>query len=120
MFRSLVYNKAAVVLHMLRRLIGDEAFFRGLRQFYARLAVHEGRAPTRSREAFEEASGRSLARFFQRWIREFAIPDVRYSTSVQGDRLLVVFEQDARRVHDFPVTVTIEYASGNGRRSSWP
>ena len=33
-FRALVYNKGAVVLHMLRRLVGDEAFFRGLRRFY--------------------------------------------------------------------------------------
>ena len=28
-FRSLVYNKSAIVLHMLRRLVGDEAFFFG-------------------------------------------------------------------------------------------
>ena len=35
MFRALVYNKSAVVLHMLRRLVGDEAFFGGVRQFYA-------------------------------------------------------------------------------------
>ena len=33
-FRALVYNKSAAVLHMLRRLVGDEAFFRGLRRFY--------------------------------------------------------------------------------------
>ena len=34
-FRALVYNKGAMVLHMLRRLMGDEAFFAGLRDFYA-------------------------------------------------------------------------------------
>jgi len=33
-FRALVYNKGAMVLHMLRRLMGDEAFFAGLREFY--------------------------------------------------------------------------------------
>ena len=33
-FRAIVYNKAAVVLHMLRRLIGDDAFFRGVRRLY--------------------------------------------------------------------------------------
>src|SRR5947207_4317201 len=32
-FRALVYNKGAVVLHMLRRLMGDEAFFRGVRRY---------------------------------------------------------------------------------------
>ena len=34
-FRALVYNEGAAVLHMLRRLIGDDAFFKGLRRFYA-------------------------------------------------------------------------------------
>ncbi len=33
-FRAVVYNKSAVVLHMLRQLIGDEAFFAGVRRFY--------------------------------------------------------------------------------------
>ena len=33
-FRSVVYNKAAMVLHMLRQLIGDEAFFTGIQDFY--------------------------------------------------------------------------------------
>ena len=31
----LVYNKSALVLHMLRRWVGDDAFFRGLRALYA-------------------------------------------------------------------------------------
>ena len=34
-FRAIIYNKGAMVLHMLRRLVGDEAFFSGLRRFYA-------------------------------------------------------------------------------------
>ena len=42
-FRSIVYNKSAMVLHMLRRWIGDEAFFAGVRTFYTRLAIQEGR-----------------------------------------------------------------------------
>ena len=44
-FRALVYNKGAAVLHMLRRLIGDEAFFSGLKQFYASNRFKR-RAPT--------------------------------------------------------------------------
>ena len=36
-------QQGRAVLHMLRRLIGDEAFFRGLRRFYATVAVPQGR-----------------------------------------------------------------------------
>jgi hypothetical protein len=110
-FRSLVYNKGAMVLHMLRRLLGDEVFFRGLRQFY-RDSRFLKVGTDEVREAFEAVSGRQLSRFFQRWIREFAIPTVRYSTRVEGGRLRVVFEQDAAAIHDLPVTVTLQYASG--------
>ena len=42
-FRALVYNKGAMVLHMLRRLVGDEVFFGGLRRFLHRVAVPQGR-----------------------------------------------------------------------------
>ena len=34
LFRALVYNKSAMVLHMLRQLVGDDNFFNGLRRFY--------------------------------------------------------------------------------------
>ena len=43
-FRALVYNKGAAVLHMLRRLIGDEAFMTGLRTFYAGCSMPSCRA----------------------------------------------------------------------------
>ena len=41
-FRAVIYNKAAMVLHMLRRLVGDEAFFRGIRPVLRRVAVQQG------------------------------------------------------------------------------
>jgi hypothetical protein len=66
-FRAVVYNKGAIVLHMLRELVGDQAFFAGVRRFYAdhRFA----KAGTDDfQAAMEQASGRSLAVFFERWI----------------------------------------------------
>ncbi len=42
-FRALVYNKGAGVLHMLRRLLGDEVFFAGIRRFYARPPLSKSR-----------------------------------------------------------------------------
>ena len=43
--------------------------------------------------AMEAESGRSLERFFQRWIFESGIPRIRYSTTVEGQELVVRFEQ---------------------------
>ena len=41
----------------------------------------------------EAASGRDLDRFFDRWIYDNGIPRVRYSTPVEGQDLVVRFEQ---------------------------
>jgi predicted metalloprotease with PDZ domain len=66
-FRALVYNKGAAVLHMLRRLLGDEVFFRGLRRFYMDRRYQKAGTEDFER-AMEAESGRVLDRFFERWI----------------------------------------------------
>ena len=110
-FRALVYNKAAAVLHMLRRLVGDEQFFRGLRQFYA--AQKFRKAGTDDlRAAFEEVSGRPLERFFDQWIYSAEVPRLRYSSALGAGTVTVRFEQIGGALFDVPVTVTIVYTDG--------
>jgi len=114
-FRALVYNKGAMVLHMLRGLVGDDAFFAGLRRFY-----HEWRFRKAGTDAlqlaFEIEAGRSLARFFDRWIHEAALPEVRFSSRTVstdgGQEVVLRFEQLSERLFDLPVTVTVQYRSG--------
>ena len=65
---SNVYQKAGFVLHMLRREIGDSAFFNGIRAYYA--AHRHGNALTGDAQAaFEQAAGRELGWFFDQWMR---------------------------------------------------
>jgi len=109
-FRALVYNKGAAVLHMLRRLVGDEAFFRGLKRYYAENRFKKAGTDD-LRRAMEAESGRSLDRFFERWIYDSAIPRLRFSAAQEGQELVVRFEQ-AGEVFDVPVTVTVTYADG--------
>ena len=61
------YEKGAWVLHMLRSRLGDEAFFKGLRDYYN--AHKEANATTEDlREALEKSSGKDLKEFFTRWV----------------------------------------------------
>jgi Peptidase family M1 domain len=109
-FRAVVYNKSAAVLHMLRRLIGDDAFFKGIRRFYVDNRFKKAGTQEFQR-AMETASGRSLERFFQRWIFESGIPRVRYSATVEGQELIVRFEQVSASpdlIYDLPVTLSIQ------------
>jgi aminopeptidase N len=107
-FRALVYNKSAVVLHMLRRLVGDDAFFRGIRRFY--LASRFQMAGTNDfRAAMQAETDRPLDRFFERWIRGTRLPRVKFSYRTEGIDVVLHVEQ-VDDVFDFPLTVTLQYA----------
>ena len=108
-FRALVYNKGAAVLHMLRRLVGDDAFFKGLERFYRDVAVQEGRAPMISASPWRQETGRSLARFFERWIYGFSLPKVKFSYRVEGNDVVLHAEQMGE-IFDVPLTVILQYA----------
>lgn len=109
-FRALVYNKAAMVLHMLRRFVGDEAFFRGVRQFYEEWRFRKAGTDD-FRVAMERASRRDLAAFFEGWIYGASVPRVRFHHQQAEKGVLVRFEHRDEVVH-VPITVTITYASG--------
>ena len=111
-FRALVYNKGAAVLHMLRRLLGDTVFFAGIRRFYNDRRYQKAGTDDFER-ALEAESGLVLDRFFERWIYNAEIPRVAYKTSIRPSDVTVQFEQGAGPVFDFPVTVTLSYADGH-------
>ena len=87
-FRAVIYNKAAMVLHMLRRLVGDEAFFRGIRAFYAEWRFQKAGTDD-FRVAMEKASGSDLSAFFEAWIFRHgdpAAPGPPHGAGIDGDR----------------------------------
>jgi hypothetical protein len=110
--RSIVYNKSAVVLHMLRRYIGDEAFFSGLRLFYSDWRFRK--AGTDDLEAaFQAVTTQPLERFFDQWIRGFSLPRVRLSWRMESDGTTgVIRVEQLRDSFDFPLTVNVQYADG--------
>ena len=96
-FRALVYNKGAMVLHMLRRLIGDDAFFRGLRELLRDVALQEGGHRRLPRGDGEAASGQSLERFFERWIFGTDLPSLRFTSRVDAAGVHVALRSAQRR-----------------------
>ena len=65
--RTLVYDKGAYVMHLLREEMGERAFWKGLRAFTRR---HFGKSvvTTDFVAAMEEAHGKSLKEFFAKWV----------------------------------------------------
>jgi hypothetical protein len=111
LFRAVVYNKGAMVLHTLRRLIGDDAFFGGLRRFYGTWRFKKAGTDD-LRRAMELESGRDLRRFFDQWVLGETVPQVGFAWSFEeldGAAMVVVRFDQAGEVFDVPVTVTVEY-----------
>jgi len=109
-FRAIIYNKGAMVLHMLRRLLGDEQFFAGLRQFYQEWKFRKA-GSNDLRIALERVSGRDLASFFDAWIYGSAVPQLRFTSVVTGNEAVIRFEHRGD-VIPVPVTVSIIYTDG--------
>jgi aminopeptidase N len=65
--RTLVYDKGAYVMHLLRTELGEQAFWRGLRLYTRRYFGKSVTTPDFQR-AMEEASHQSLKEFFNQWV----------------------------------------------------
>ena len=65
--RAVVYKKGAYVLHRLRLELGEELFWRGLREY---TQANDGRSVVTAdfQQAMERAAGRSLQVFFDAWV----------------------------------------------------
>ena len=66
---NVVYRKGAWVLHMLRHVIGDDAFFRSLRHYINDPELSYGLALTNDfKRIAEEESSQTLTSFFNQWL----------------------------------------------------
>lgn len=66
MFDGFSYNKGGQVLHMLRKVVGDDAFFASLKKYletrkFKTAEIHD------LRMAFEEVTGKDMNWFFNQW-----------------------------------------------------
>jgi aminopeptidase N len=92
---------------MLRRLVGDEPFFRGLRRFYRDWRFRK--AGTEDfRAAMEKETGQSLERFFERWIYGSTLPKLKVDYRVEGTNVVLRVEQIGE-LFDVPLTIALQY-----------
>ncbi|MBU8922685.1 MAG: hypothetical protein KOO63_12775 [Bacteroidales bacterium] len=73
---SVGYGKSLMMFNMLRQMVGDEAFVKGVRLFYEK---NRFRAASFDdiRRAFENVYGRGLVTFFSQWVARTGAPELR-------------------------------------------
>ena len=91
---NLVYAKGAVVLHMLRDVMGDSSFFHAMYNYANNPSLRYGTASTADfRAACESASGMDLAYFFNEWIYGEKFPTYSFAYSSTGNHLTLLLKQ---------------------------
>lgn len=73
------YNKGAWVLHSLRGMVGDSAFFQGIRSWYARFRDSTAMSEDFQQE-MERASGQDLGWFFRQSLHQPGYPKLEISS----------------------------------------
>lgn len=73
-FDNYAYPGGASVLHMLRKQVGDQLFFKALNN-YLTTNAHQPVSTEDLRIAFEESTGQSMDWFFDQWVYKMGRPD---------------------------------------------
>ncbi|MSQ04219.1 MAG: hypothetical protein EXR71_20410 [Myxococcales bacterium] len=105
-----VYAKGAMVLQMLRALLGEETFW-GTMQAYTRKHAHSSVDTVDLQRAMETRSGRDLGWFFQQWTELPGVPKLTTSWTWTPD------PGDTRRG---VVAVELRQQAGSGEKGSAP
>ena len=107
-----IYQKGSWVLHMLRGTMGDQAFWEGIRAYYAR-HMNANATTGDFRRAMEEASGLDLEAFFQQWLYSGGNPKLEgwwdYDPTARAVRIELNQTQPAGPTYRLPLELGIHF-----------
>jgi aminopeptidase N len=111
------YQKGGWVLHMLRKEVGDEDFWKGIRTYYARYE-HSNAYSDDLRAVFEEVTGEDLESFFKQWVLTAGHPDFQLDWTYNGNKLNVLINQHQKTSFQFPLEIELVFQDGSTQRET--
>jgi aminopeptidase N len=122
MFDAFSYNKGGQVLHMLRKAVGDDAFFASLKLYLETRKFKSGEIHD-LRLAFEETTGKDMNWFFNQWFLAKGHPVLNVSKTYGNGKLLVTVEQkqdfSETPLYKLPVNIDIYEGGKVNRQLVW-
>jgi len=108
---AFTYQKGAWVLHMLRKILGDGVFFKGIQRYYQ---LHAGGNVLTEdfQRVMESVSGVSLDAFFRQWLYQPGWPDYRVSWRFDGNANeleLTIRQAQTTGLFDMPVDIAFRF-----------
>jgi aminopeptidase N len=107
------YQKGAWVLHMLRRELGDNLFWKGMRLYYENYR-NKNALTTDFQMVMEKVSKKSLGKFFNQWLFVAGQPDLKITaSSVKGKGFTdLIIEQTQDYLFSFDIEMQIKDSKG--------
>lgn len=120
MFDRHSYNKGGQVLHMLRKYVGDDAFFASLK-LYLETNKFKSAEIHNLRLAFEQVTGEDLNWFFNQWFLSPGHPELvihtSYDENAKKAKVEIKQNQDFTKIPLFEIPMDIDiYSNGNVER----
>lgn len=101
------YEKGGWVLHMLRRRIGDELFWKGISTYYS--TYRNGNASTEDFEkVMENVSNQRLDTFFHQWLEQPGHPHVTITWKYDPDKKIATIDFTHTGDFQFPLEYSID------------
>ncbi|WP_188653676.1 M1 family metallopeptidase [Yeosuana aromativorans] len=105
------YEKGSWVLHMIRKELGDDLFWKCMQTYYN--TYKYGNALTQDLEhVIERVSGKNFSTFFKQWVFESGHPKLDVAWQFQANTLSLDVKQIQNNQFNFPLDVKINYADG--------
>lgn len=116
MFDAVTYNKGGLILHMLRKYLGDDAFFTGLNK-YLKNNEYKATEAHHLRLALEDVSGKDLNWFFNQWYYGNGHPKLKATYSLDESKKLIKIEilQTQEPKFQFPLDIDV-YENGKSTK----
>jgi len=111
------YQKASWVLHMLRKEVGDEAFWVGIREYY-KTYQHSNAVTSDFMAIMEKASGKNLNEFFTQWLRKGDHPrlDGTWTYDTKEKQVMLFLEQTQPNLFDVPLEIGLVAEDGSAEK----
>ena len=117
-YRSVVFCKTPVVLDALRRRLGDDVFFDGLRRAFA-VADRTLDGFDRMQLGFEQAAGQELRPFFDQWFFRAGFPTLSVDHEAFDERVEVTIRQE-QEGDAYVLAVLVQVDCEDGSRHEFP
>jgi len=106
------YEKGSWILHMLRKELGDELFWKAIREYYKKYKYNNALSQD-LQKVMEVVSGKNLVVFFNQWLLKAGHPKLAVAWKHSKSKLILEIDQKQKNEFQFPLEIEVQFKDGS-------